>query len=126
MNIREIRVTDLPAVSAIHKKYYGSEFNLPDFTSNFLCVFVVTNDQDQVISVAGVRTIAEVVALTDKSKYTREKYKALIDIFQASSFTAARFGYTQLHAFTQDDIWTEQLLKKNWNYINGTGLVYPL
>src|SRR5688572_20128825 len=111
MIIREIKDSDLSKIKEIHKKFYEEEFSLPNFKENFLCAYVVVDDLDNIISVGGIRTIAEVIAITDKDKSMRQRINALGYIHNASVYFAKQNRYSSLHAFIQDCTW-ENILKK--------------
>ena len=121
--IREIRKNDLYQLKEIHQKFYENEFNFPDFFENFLCVFTVVDDNDNIISTGGVRTIIEAVAITDKDKSVRARRVALYELLAASQYVINRSGYNELHAFIQDPIWREHLIKAGFVPTKGNALV---
>ena len=55
--IRAMMPRDLESVKRIHEKYYGEEFNLPDFVTNYLCAFVALDGTGRIVSAGGIRTI---------------------------------------------------------------------
>jgi hypothetical protein len=107
----------------IHEVHYKSQFELPDFLNDFLLVYSSINKDGQLVSIAGVRPILEMIAITDPSKSARDKYHAVYDILQASMFTAAANKYDQLHAFIQDPHWKKVMLKRGFNESKGQALV---
>lgn len=110
--IRAIRKDDYDELRYIHEKYYQSEFSFPDFVNKYLCAFIVTDDDTgDIITAAGVRTIAEVIALTNKDFSVKSRREALYRILEASIFVSAHSGYEQIHAFVQDGTWLKQLKK---------------
>lgn len=120
--IRQVRESDFEKLRAIHEKYYRDEFCFAEFERNFLLMFVSV-DNDDIISAGGVRTIAEAVIITDKSKSARIRRKALYEILQVSTFTAAKSGYGSLHAFIQDNGWQKHLLEAGFRQTKGNALV---
>ena len=122
LNIRSIDKNDLQALIKIHKEFYASEFDFPDFVSNYLCVFVI-EDQNGIISAGGVRQIAESVIITDKNRSVRTRVEALNKMLQANEFVCRKFGHNQLHAFIQDSGWKEQLIKSGFVPCKGDALV---
>lgn len=114
---------DLEIIKEIHKEYYSDEFSFPDFSKHYLGCFVVTNDEEQIITAGGVQTIPEVVLITDKRQSVRARREALLEILQASLFIADKFKYDQIHAFIQEHGYEEQLKKKGFRQTKGTSLV---
>lgn len=109
MNIRVFYPRDLEQIQRIHRKYYEDEFPLADFESVSMLKFVAVDENDKIISAASIRSIAEIVAITDKDASVRMRRKALLDILQSAEYVCRTAGYTQLHAFVQDGIWLEHL-----------------
>lgn len=121
--IRAIRSDDFAELKEIHEKYYSSEFSFPDFVTKYLCAFVVTDDEsNRIITAAGVRTVTEVVALTNKDFAPRARREGLYRILDASAFVAIHNGYDQIHAFVQDDNWQKQLKKVGFRDCAGKAL----
>lgn len=121
MIIRAIKTEDLDQIGEIWLKHYKNEFSLPDFLHNFLCSFLV-EENDKIISVCGVRTIAEAVAVTNKDISIRKRRAALYKILQASLFTIGAHNYNQLHAFVQDAEWKKHLLNVGFMETKGEAL----
>jgi len=121
--IRSYHPNDLHEIAEIHKKYYASEFSLPDFITKFLCSFTIV-DNGKIICAGGVRTIVESVIVTDKSQSVRIRREALYEMLQASMFTANKCGYEQLHAsIIDDEQWKRHLDKVGFKPIKGEMLV---
>jgi len=111
-NLREFRPSDISELKEIHSKHFSHEFTFPDFLSGYLCAFTALDDEKGEIVVAGgVRTIAELVIVTDKSKTGKIRRDALYKMLEASAFVASKTKYDQLHAFVQDERW-ESILKR--------------
>lgn len=125
MGIRALTESDIDQVRAIHERHYKTEFDFPDFLTNFLCAFVVEED-GQVISAGGVRNIAEVVLVTNKDLSVRQRRAALFQVLDASAFIAGRSGHDGLHVFIQDDKWEFQLRKIGFHSTKGRALVLGL
>lgn len=127
MNIRELRQEDATRISEIHSQFYHNEFDLSYLLDpKSLGIFVVTNDDDQVICVGGIKPIIESVLITDKNFSVRQRRSALIQILQAFLFTCSRLGYEQLHCFIQDETWLKHLEKFGFKPTKGKGLVISL
>jgi len=124
--IRAIRNDDLANIKRIHEKYYKSEFNLPNFREHFLAAFVTEDETGNIISAGGVRTIPEVVIVTDKDISVRKRRKALIEMLHASMFTAEVNNYDQITAFIQDGDWQHHLSKFGFNECKGNALYLQL
>lgn len=120
--IRPFTSSDVESVREIHEKYYREEFNFPNFLANFICCFVVETDEG-IITAGGIRNIAELVLVTDKSRSGRDRHKGLYQALDASVFVASKNGHDGIHAFVQDDIWEEVLRKVGFNPTKGKSLV---
>ncbi len=123
--IRAFRESDFDQIKSIHEKFYGNEFSLTDFAKNHIASFTVTddNDIDKIVCAGAVRTIAEVVLITNKSYSLRARRYALYNVLEASSFLSQQNGYDELHAFVQDPTWENQLLKVGFKKTKGNSLV---
>jgi hypothetical protein len=125
MNVREYRPSDLDEVKRIHKKYYAEEFSLTDFLRGYLCVVTIEDDMG-IITVGGVRNLAEANVITNKDRSAGVRVKALYNLFDALSFIAKTHGHNQLFAFVQEDKWRAHLIEKGFSPVNGTTLVVRL
>lgn len=126
MTIRELLPYDNEAVFKIWEKFYKNEFPFPDFYHRFICSFVMLDDDKNVITAGGVLPIAEIILVTDKDKSSRLKHQALYQVLDLSSFIARKFNYRQLHAFSQDDVWTKRMIKDGFQKCKGEALVLIL
>ena len=122
MIIREYRPSDLEELKAIHNKYFKQEFELPNFLQNYLCA-VTLEDEKGIVTIGGIRTLAEVVAVTNKDRSVRSRRAALIEMWQALNYIAAAHNYKELHAFIQDEAWLKQLLNAGFRKTKGLALV---
>jgi len=102
MIIRSITPDDIERIKQIHAKHYQTEFDLPDLFVGFDGVFAITNGNDDIITVGGVRPIAEVVAVTDKDFSVRDRREALYKLLDGMTFIAGSKGYDAIHCFVQD------------------------
>lgn len=110
----------------IHERYFEHDFPFPDFMYKFLCAFTVTDEKDKIIAIAGIKPIAESIVLTDKGYSPRDRRYALYQILQASEYISKKHGFTQLHAFIQDDKFYTQMKRAGFDDINGRGVVRNL
>lgn len=121
MIIRNYQDSDLEQLKLIHERYYKEEFSISEFYQNFLSLFSVVED-DKIISVGGVRQIAESVIVTDKSYSVRQRREALLMMFQSQTFVTGRNNYHQLHAFVQDENWLKQLIDYGFKPCKGNAV----
>lgn len=120
--IRAIEERDLGEIREIHEKYYREEFNEINFREHFLCAFVI-EDEGKIITAGGIRTILEAVAITNKEINANIRYQALMKMLQADLHFTINYNYNELHAFVQDPIWRNQLIRKGFKYTKGDALV---
>lgn len=123
MIIRALYPRDFDQVKRIHEKFYKNEFDISEFRSKFLGSFVVLDDNEKVICAGGVRTLAEIILVTDKDISAKVRRKALYETLQVSSCICNRSGYSQLHAFVQDESWLRHLTKAGFVTTKGRSLV---
>lgn len=125
LNIRALRAEDFGAVKQIHEKFYESEFSFPNFVHNFMAAFVIENESG-IVTLCGIRKIAEVIAMTDKDVSVRTRRASLLIGQEALSFIAGKENYDQLHVFVQDDTWKNQLIKSGFQPTKGQSLVLSI
>ena len=126
MDIHVINPSDINTLRLIHAKFYKHEFEFPDIFNHYLSAFVVTDENDRIITGGGVRVIAEAIAITDKDYPIKERREALMEMLRASMFTANAQGFNQLHAFIQDGKWLRHLKRAGFNNTKGQALVLNL
>jgi hypothetical protein len=122
MRIRSLEYTDFDKLKEMYEKHFKKEFVLPDFLTNFLCSFVVEDDIG-IITISGIRTIVESVAVTNKDRTPKDRLEALYQVLDASTFVAERHGYDQIHVFVQDKRWENRLKKMGFYSTKGQSLV---
>lgn len=122
MLIRTFTVEDLKRVEEIHARYFADEFELPNFIEGFLGSFVI-EDKDEVILVGGVRVIAELLCVTDKSQPAKKRVIALKEATRAGKFICKINSLDQLHCFVQGEKWTEQVKTVDFRPTKGQALV---
>jgi len=110
MIIRSIELKDLPEIEEIHRAHFKDEFELHDFLHKHLCAFLV-EDEHGIISVTGIRPIAEIVVITNKDRRPIDRMKAFCQLFDASLYMTQKHGFDQLHAFIQDPKWSKRVQK---------------
>jgi hypothetical protein len=124
MIIRSFKESDIKALERICQDYQH-EFSINEFNDfKFSDLFAVSTDNDSdIISLGGVRTLAEVVIVTDKNVSARSRVEGLNLIQNTASYIARRDGFNSLHAFVQDRVWLEQLMRNGFRQTKGVALV---
>lgn len=125
MNTRAIESSDLDELKRIHSQYFRDEFDFPSFLEGFNCSFLIEDDNNIIVA-GGIRPIAEVVAITNKSLPNKIKIEALKEFLNVSKYIGDRFRYESLHAFIQDDIWLKQLMRNGFQPTKGRSVLYHL
>lgn len=125
MIIRSLEPTDLELLKKLHEKHFEEEFVLPDFLRNYLCAFTVEDDEG-ILTIGGVRPIAEVVTVTNKDRTPKDRLDALYRVLDASIFVAQKHDYDQLHAFVQDKRWSNRLQRNGFRPTKGQSLVLDI
>ena len=126
MNIDLINPNDINQLKQIHDKYFKDEFAFPDFLNGYLSSFVVTDDNDNIITAGGVRLIAESVIITNKDYDIRDRREALLTMLKYQVITCGKNKFNQLHAFVQDDKWYEHLKRIGFKDSVGKAIVLSL
>lgn len=122
--IRALTPADFDEIKRIHEKHFKGEFLLPDFARWIYAV--VVEDEEGIISMGGIRNIAEVITITDKDRSPSDRIKALYNIMDASIFIAQRCGFEQLYAFSQNPKWAKRLQKNGFRPPQGQALILDL
>ncbi len=110
-NIRNITESDIPQLRKIHSQFFQNEFTFADFCQSWLTNFVITDDNNDIISAGAIRPIMEIVAVTNYEKSPRIRRSALYDMLTIAQYVLRDTNFTQLHAFIQDEKWLGQLQK---------------
>lgn len=125
MIIRPLGITDKPTLERIHKEFYSDEFSLDDLR-NILQMYAVVNEDNKIVCIGGIKSIAESILFTDKSFSVRERREALYKLLQAEMFVCNRLGYDELHAFIQDPTWLKHLKRVGFKETKGESVVLCL
>ena len=125
IKVRPIMQDDYTQLKELHEKFYKDEFALPDFINNYLLGFVIEKN-DNIITIGGIRTIAEVILVTDKSQSVRVRSDSLIEALRVAILTAKTNKFDQIHAFIQDSEWKNHLEKVGFHETKGTALVLEI
>ncbi len=120
MKFRAFTQDDVSRMNELHHKYF-SEFECPDFT-NFLCSFVLTDENDNDVMYGGVRALAETILVTDKSVNRHILGKALLDALEVSKFTCDKYNIDLLNVFVKDPVYQRHLIKHGFEIRSGNVL----
>lgn len=121
LKIRTLNRDDLKEIKIIHDKFYKNEFQLPE--DHYLASFVIEGNEG-IVTAGGIRTIPELIAITNKDMSVRSRREALIKLLQASSFVCDNLNYSHIHAFVQDENWYHQLIRHGFHIPKGKALIY--
>ena len=122
--IRSFLPTDIEEIKRIHGRYFAHEFDFPDFMQ-FICAFTV-EDENGILTVGGIRDVAECIAITNKERDPKDRIKALYDLLYASIFVCKDSGYDQMFVWSQDAKYTRRLLRNGFRYPQGQSLILDL
>jgi hypothetical protein len=123
VNLRALTSEDLVVVKQIHERYYADEFAEPDFLKNYHGVYTITDENNIPVIIGGVKPIAEVIILTDKSFSPWIKREALYQMLDVASFTAGAHQHNQIHCAIQDAAYERHLKKVGFRPVKGNFLV---
>ena len=94
---------------------------LPDFLLDYLAAYVAEDDEG-IIAVGGVRSIAEAVTVSNKDRDPRARIHALYQLLNALSNVSRECRFDQLHAFVQDPKWIKRLKRNGFRETVGKSL----
>lgn len=101
---------DRVQINDIHENFYKNEFQLSEL-DNLTVGFTAVDANDRIICAGGIRTIMEMVIVTDKNRDVGSRQVALYDMLNTAVNSTKLAGYDQLHAFIQDEKWAKYLIK---------------
>lgn len=111
INVRDLRPEDVNQIKEIHQKFY-SDLEFPDFLRGFLCSFVITDEDEEIIIAGGLRPCAEILLFTDVDKSELKIGRALIEAKNASLYIGQRYGLNELLAFVKNnDVYARHLVR---------------
>lgn len=108
--IRALLKRDQVQIADIHNRFYKSEFELSEL-DRLTCGFTAVDNNDRVICAGGIRTIMEMLIVTDKESNLNERQVALYDMLTTAMNSTRSAGYKELTAFVQDEKWARYLIK---------------
>lgn len=115
MKSRPLEIEDVKYLDELHDKYFGHQFSKCDFTKNFLCSFVLTDDNDKIVMGGGIRPLAETVLVTDKSANKHLLGEALLQALQISKYTCNKYNIELLNVFIKDPVYMKHLIKHGFH-----------
>jgi len=110
MHYRRMELEDVNKIKELHDKYY-SEFEFPDFFTNYLCRYVVLDENDDIILAGGVEPIAEQILVTNQEKNRIKIGRALVLSKNIGMQACRTNGIHELHAFVKNDEYAEHLIQ---------------
>lgn len=122
--IRTFMPHDLEKVKEIHSRFFAQEFDFPNFLE-FICAFVV-EDEKGIITVGGIRDIAECVAVTDLSRSPQDRIRALYHLLDASTFVCKKSNYDQMYVWSQNPKYSKRLQRNGFRLPQGQSLILDL
>ena len=108
--VRGLFQRDAQQVNNIHEKFYENEFSLSDL-DNFTVGFTSVDENDKIICAGGIKSIMEMIIITDKDVSVNKRQVALYEMLTTAGRSTKEAGYNQLHAFVQDEKWARYLIK---------------
>lgn len=123
MIVRSFDPSDNEKLKKIHALFYSEEFEFPNFLKNFLCAFVVEDDNGNIITAGGVRNIPELILITDKSKSVRDRKLGLLEALQISNYVCKHWKHKHIHVFVQEDNWLKRLLRSGFRKPKGQPVI---
>jgi len=121
-----MRPEDVDELKRIHEEFYREEFDIDVFNTQFLALFSVSDDDGNLITLGGVRPLAEIVLVTNKHISPRKRVEGLNDMLGMLSSVARHSKLNSLHAFVQDATWLEQLKTAGFVPVIGDAVHYPV
>lgn len=124
MNIRAFTPADLDELKRIHSLHFANEFHLPDFLQ-YICAFVIEDEQG-ILTIGGIRDIAECVAVTNLDRGAVDRAKALYKLLDASTFVCRKSDYDQMYVWSQNPRYSRRLMKNGFRLPQGQSLILDL
>lgn len=111
--VEALTIRDEDEVRKIWEKYYKDDFPFPDFFHHYLCAFKYTDDEGNIIVAGGVRTIPEVVLVTDKDYPSLKRMRTLRNALDFVRHIAYKNRYEHFHAsYKEGDVTWEKALRR--------------
>ncbi len=108
---RAMTPDDIWELRELHEKHYP-HLEFPDFLNKFLCGFVITDENDEIVIGGGVQPIGEIVLVTNKNASEIKIGRALIEARNISFYIGHKFNLDELVAFIKDnDVYSRHLVR---------------
>jgi hypothetical protein len=124
MIIRAFTESDLVEIEKLHNLYFKDESFLLDYMK-LICAFVV-EDEKGIITMGGVRDIAECTAVTNMERDPNDRLKALYKLLDASLFVCRKSGYDQMHVWSQNPRFSRRMIRNGFRLHAGQSLIIDL
>jgi hypothetical protein len=121
MIIRPMTHSDALHLEELSEVYYP-EFNAPEFEDNYFGKFTIVKSDGTIILGGGLRYLAEVVLVTDKSQNKHLVGDALIKALGHSINEAKKRNIDFLHAFVKDEKYQKHLISHGFEPRDGQAL----
>lgn len=128
MIIRPLFETDKDEVDRIYNKHF-IHLEKPNFYNKdvFPCPFIVASSGNRVIVAGGVKTIAEVVVVSDRDFSIKHRLDALIQALGSTITIAKDMKYRQIHVFvSHDDSYVSVLQKFGFKLLDAKVLTLDI
>lgn len=102
--LRKFKTEDFRKLKEIHEKYYTNEFPFPNLDS-FMSFLISTDHNGELIAAGGVRSIAEIITITDKDKSPVIRGRCLMELLNHGRTVASSYGYDQLYSHVEGANW---------------------
>jgi len=119
VKFRPLKNSDLVRIDEIYRKHHQDNFGIPslDYT---LISGVAVDEKDEIIGFGMVKLWPEAIMVLDLDRSLREKSDAMHELMVVAINTVVDSPYDSLHAFVQDNGFS-QLLKKHYGFKTCTG-----
>jgi hypothetical protein len=115
VKVRAMRPEDLPELKRIHEKFYKEQI-FPNFSRNCIAAVVIEDDDGQIITAGGFKTVIKADVLTNKDAQLGLRGKALLELSRYANLACMMAGQDTLYAFVayngRDETWAKALESK--------------
>ena len=113
MKIRELRLSDKHDIDRIHRQFFHRNEAPEFFKSDYKCPFGIVGDDDRIILAGGIKLLAEIVLVTDKSQPVKTRYEALLQAMGSSIHIGKDLGFSEMFAFVNNDDKYTRILERH-------------
>lgn len=119
MLLRAIKISDLPVIDRIWRKFHSSNFGLTN-TSHTVTKGIIEKD-GQVLAYGLVKLFGEAIIVLDLDKSKIDKVEALKALLEQAIIDCRKIGLEQLHVFVKDPSFAA-ILKKHFDFVEVTDI----